>query len=163
MRKVIFSVLLVFLISVYIYGQSDNSEKLYKTKYPVINFHHHIQYGGKFTAKEVFEYELKAMTAAGIEATSNLNSGYGEVFEEWAKVKQEYKDKLILFVNIDYGIDRSADEGPHVGEKLSDVKRYIRDFTSLRADFERSQVTVYIDGGKFRIFNTPNGCDFELI
>ena len=85
-------------------GQTENPEKLFKTKYPVINFHHHLGYGGKFSAEDVFKYELKAMEASGIVATSNLNAGYGDTFEAWAKVKQKYADKLILFVNIDIGL-----------------------------------------------------------
>ncbi len=101
-------------------GQTENPEKLFKTNYPVINFHHHLGFGGKFSAEDVFKYELKAMEASGIVATSNLNAGYGDTFEAWAKVKQKYPDKLILFVNIDYGVERTPGSTARIGKRLNE-------------------------------------------
>ncbi len=101
-------------------GQTENPEKLYKTKYPVINFHHHMGFGGKFSAEDVFEYELKAMEASGIVTTSNLDAGYGDTFEEWVKVKQKYPDKIILFTRIDYGVESTPGSTDMIGKRLNE-------------------------------------------
>ena len=119
-RNLIFSTFLISSVFASVFGQRDNPEKLYKTEYPVINFHHHLMFGGNFTATDVFEYELKAMTAAGIVATSNLNAGYGDVFEEWVKVKRKYPENIILFVNIDYGLDGSSADRELIGRRLDE-------------------------------------------
>jgi predicted TIM-barrel fold metal-dependent hydrolase len=120
MMKKIFLIVLTILFQTSLIGQSDNPENLFKTNYPVINFHLHLGYGGKFSADDVFKYTLKAMDASGIVATSNLNAGYGETFEEWIKVKQKYPDKLILFVNIDYGAERIPGTTDRIGRRLDE-------------------------------------------
>jgi predicted TIM-barrel fold metal-dependent hydrolase len=120
MKKALFVVVLVMLCQKIVYGQTENPENLVKTKYPVINFHHHLGFGGKFSAEDVFKYELEAMDASGIVATSNLNAGYGDTFEEWIKVKQKYPDKIILFVNIDYGVERTPGSREMIGKRLNE-------------------------------------------
>jgi predicted TIM-barrel fold metal-dependent hydrolase len=101
-------------------GQKENPEKLYKTRFPVINFHHHMGFGGKYSALDVFEYELKAMEASGIVATANLDAGYGDNFEEWVKVKEKYPDKIILFTRIDYGAERTPGTKAVIGKRLNE-------------------------------------------
>ncbi len=75
-------------------------------KFPVIDFHTHYGWGNK---KYHLKTEMEFLDGLGVKGLVNLDGGWGERLDTAMKFFADYRDKIVIFGNLDFsGIDEKG-------------------------------------------------------
>ncbi len=83
-----------------------DEKPLYKTTYPVIDFHHHTD----TPSLQAVEANLEVFDALGIDKLAVLDGGWTQgTLLDWVEIYKQRPDRLILFANVDFSkIDNAS-------------------------------------------------------
>ncbi len=93
------SVTLLSIVSNVAAQSTADTKPLYKTSYPVIDFHHHCD----TPSLKAIEANLEVFDAVGVDKLAVLDGGWTKsTLFEWVEIYKKHPDRLVLFANVDF-------------------------------------------------------------